>query len=162
MHAEIESYLEDKVRDAAQRAFAAWNSAACVSVPLAGILASFAATKPGFPQQIGTKPFVQTRVGNIFAQFEAKIRANNGIRTEDVLGLLLPVGFEDGKIDQVWLATTDGFGSARGDAAHQTGLHSRVKYAIDPQSDCNTVEQILQGLERVDDELTRLVDAIKK
>jgi hypothetical protein len=57
MHAEIESYLEDRVLEAAQKAFAAWHSATRVSVPLAALLASFAASKPGFPQQIGTKPF---------------------------------------------------------------------------------------------------------
>jgi len=162
MHAEIESYVEDRVLEAAEKAFAAWTSAGSVSVPLMALLASFDTSKPGFPEEIGGKPFVQTRVGRILGLFEAKVRANHGIRTRDLLALLLPVGINDGGIDQAWLATTDGFGSARGDAAHQSGLRSRVKYEIDPQSDCRTVEQILEGLERIDDELTRLIKAIRK
>jgi len=162
MHAEIESYVEDMVLEAAQKAFAAWRSSGSVSVPLASLLASFDTSKPGFPEAIGAKPFVRTRVGNILAQFEAKIRANHGIRARDLLALLLPIGVEDEKIDQAWLGTTDGFGIARGDAAHQSGLRSRVKYEIDPQSDCRTAEQILEGLERLDDEFMRLIKAVKK
>ena len=157
MHAEIESYLEDRVLEAARRAFTAWMSAGRASVPLTALLASFDTSRPKLPQNLGTTPFVHTRVGGIFAHFETRVKGNHGIRSNDVLALLLPIGVDDGKIDQTWLATTDGFGSSRGDAAHQSGVKSRVTYQIDPQSDYNTVQQILHGLERLDQELSRLL-----
>ena len=160
MHAEIESYLEDRVLEAARKTFAAWRSAGRASVPLTALLASFDTSKPKFPHELGATPFVQTRVGGICAQFEARVRENHGIRSRDVLALLLTIGVDDGKIDQAWLATIDGFGSARGDAAHQSGVRSRVKYQIDPQSDYNTVQVILDGLKALDQELTRLVESI--
>jgi hypothetical protein len=50
--------------------------------------------------------------------YVAKIDSNNGIRRSNLLNMILPLGAQDGDLDDLWLDEMDSFGSDRGDIAH--------------------------------------------
>lgn len=162
MHAELEAYLEDRAYEIAQKAFDSFRSKDVLSLPVAGIVASLRADGPGVPKQLGGPAFVLTRVGEAYGSFLRVIRNNHGVREGDVLSLLVPLGLDESKIDPAWLATLDGFGASRGAAAHSSGTRGGITYAIDPRTDLNTVQQIMDGLEEIDAELKKIEKSIKQ
>jgi hypothetical protein len=69
------------------------------------------------------------------------------------LRMLMPLGLDASDIDSVWLATTDAFGSKRGETAHTT---IAVQRPLDPVSEKKTVTDVLAGLIKLDTKLSTL------
>src|SRR5262249_28485668 len=82
------------------------------------------------------------------------IQKNNGIREENLVALLQPVGIDRADIDSTWLNTVDTFGFHRGEVAHST---VGAQKPIAPLSELVTVRHIRDGFADMDKALGWLV-----
>lgn len=145
-HAELEHFLEVRSLAIANKAFDLLKQKSKPSRSMMHLLSNIVGTHNGLPSELGTKTSVLSIAGKVLAQYRHAIMTNNGIRTQNLLRLLLPIGLSESDLDVAWLSTTDGFGTKRGTAAHS----SFITYAIDPQDDFSTVQQIMNGLRDLD------------
>jgi hypothetical protein len=161
VHAEIESCLEDRVVELVDRVCASWKVDLRPRTVVAALLAYHDTQFPPAPVSI-LKPAqnpsldsIEARVEKARNAFSMKARVkNHGIREENVLGLLLPVGIRLSELDQTWLSTIDSYGRSRGETAHSAG---RTQQPPDPVSEVATVRQLIQGLKGVDALIARLM-----
>lgn len=147
VHAEIEAFLEDRATDLASRAFNGWRADFKPRHTITALLAFCRIADKNY----GT---VAECVGAAFATFNYVIRHNHGVKEEDVLRFLLPVGVEKTQLDATWLSTLSSFGTARGEIAHSS---VRAHQPIDPRTEYDTVtNKILPGLKILDELMTAI------
>ncbi len=72
--------------------------------------------------------------------------------------MFIPIGFNMSNCDTLFLQTMSTFGEGRGIVAHTSGK-SHVKKAVDPKDEYTTLLGILVGLEPIDKEFDRLLNA---
>jgi hypothetical protein len=167
-HGEIEAFVEDRSKEVAQSAWANWSNSrhasrtAVALIAFSGVEMSKppATLLPQQPSQQKTWPQrveMGERLNAAVTSFLYGLRQNHGIKEENVLSLLLPVGFDTGKLDQAWLASVTSFGVQRGSVAHSSVL-GRARNEFDPKQEFDTVLEIVTGLERIDDELESLLN----
>ena len=159
-HAEIEWYLEEIVVDTANSAFLAWQQRRLVTEPLIALIAY---TDSGIEPVPGTIPLagkrdLDNRIEKCRNQFNRYVKTrNHGIREENILRLLLPVGISEYEIDTTWLSTTSSFGRERGDTAHRS---NQVYNPPDPRNEFDIVTQVVEGLSTIDERLLQLQPSI--
>lgn len=158
VHAEIESYLEDRARFIANESVKRW----CADgKPKAVVLAllSFHLKQERLSHQdlkdeySGSKARVREAIRAANQAYNQVLSQNNGVREDSILKILLPIGMQPSDLDQTWLNTIDSFGAARGQVAHTS---IRTQQPPDPLTEFNTVEQILAGLARIDAALSKI------
>lgn len=72
---------------------------------------------------------------------------NHGVREENLLRLILPIGVKKADIDHFWMTNLSEFGRRRGEVAHQA---MRAQQAIDPQNELMVVNDLISGLGHLD------------
>lgn len=154
VHAEIEHYIEDRALEIASGAFDLYAKKSRATHPLVCLLTNAQGEQPGLPKKLGTKLTALTAVGKLLGQYRYTLTHNHGIRTHNLLQILLPIGILESEIDVVWLSTTDAFGLKRGETAHSSSISSQ----IDPRDDYQTVQQVMAGLKDLD----LLLNALKR
>ncbi len=74
---------------------------------------------------------------------------NHGIKENNILKVLLPLGIEITKLDKTWLSVMESFGSTRGRFAHSSSLS--VQTSIDRNTELNRIkDHILPKLSNID------------
>jgi hypothetical protein len=165
-HAEIEAFVEDRVEEAAAAALRGWAksgiSRRCLLALLAfsardgeGPPSSLAAPQPSKVKEWPEKLELNERIRRIGATFFALIKRNHGIKEENLLALLLPIGVGASSLDPVWVADMTSFGELRGEAAHKS-LAGRTVQQPDPKAELERVEGLVLGLEGVDELISAL------
>lgn len=155
-HAEVEACLEDMARGVAVDVHAAWVGDRRPRVPVVTLLA-YSPHRHGSPPEalpLAGPADVAQRVAKAKDSFARAVNANNGLREDNVLALLMPVGITEYDINQTWLATIDSFGQWRGDTAHSSA--KKARYLPDPATELSTVQNILQGVKDVAAQLDAL------
>lgn len=157
-HAEIEACLEDLVHDVADQAFRRWAKDGRSRRPLLGLLAYHEGALQIRPilRTVGAPPEqIKDKAQRAKDDFCNRVRTtNNGIREQNVLAMLLPVGVALSDIDNAWLATIDSFGLDRGRTAHQSA--AKATLLPDPATERATVGQIVAGIGSLDSKLRPL------
>ena len=160
-HAEFESYLEDIITETVEAAIQQWNLSKAASVPLLCILSSFEGTDRinAFKGYAGSRrpPTLATIVQKAFIHFKHNIGNNNGIRTENLLSLLVQAGIEESDLEATWIGAVDAFGVHRNIVGHNSGV---VAYRADPKVAAEAVETVLIGFREVDNRLLELRESI--
>lgn len=156
-HAELEHYLEERTLEIADLSFRLWITKSRSSSPLISILSNVIGEQNGLPKKLGTNNDTNKIVSRVVAQYRHAVLTNNGIRTSNILTLLLPIGILEGDIDPAWIATIDGFGAKRGTAAHTTS----ISYQIDPKDELQTIAQIVLGIKDIDQRLNAAKSKIR-
>lgn len=127
VHAEIERFVELIVEDAISnlpRKIAAWKTAGHQS------------------------DLVDALVAYMDKALRDSLKKNNGVKSENLLNLLKPLGITGSQLDNIWLQTMNTYGDVRGGLAHNT---RRAVQPIDPQTEQNLVyHQILPELDRLE------------
>ena len=157
VHSEVEYFLEAKVFDIANRALANWQNKGICSRSLLAILAFYPSGLAITTNTLTTKSNRNLDLGikESTSNFNGYARArNNGVRTINVLSLLLPVGINEVDIDPDWLAAIDSFGRDRGGTAHKP---DRVNVLTVPDGIYKDVSYILDGLLDIDVKLNHLL-----
>jgi len=152
IHAEVESYLEDRVKEVVQAAQSKWQSHTVCTRTLNRLLRRHLDS-----QKKPWRPVVKSSdaVDAAINSYYAVVNSNNGVSETDLLSMLFPIGIEYQKLDSAWLATMSSFTSLRGTFAHtQIKLHQ----SIDPKGEYEKVKkQILPGIKKLDSKINRLL-----
>jgi hypothetical protein len=156
-HAEIEFYIENLVLSKIENEKAKWNSTKTITNSIGSLLSY---SKFEFPNvsshlsEVSSRNDAHYRITTIITIYENNIKKNNGIKEENIIPILIPIGIEYQSISQTLLNNLSSFGRNRGNTAHNS---SKVQQLINPNDEINIVSQILQELVDID----RLVVNIK-
>jgi len=158
VHAEIEAYLEDKVRACANASLRRFKADRRPRTVVMSLLAFHSPQKSVSVRQIkeiyaGGLIHVEEMTAQATTAYNRAVSLNNGIRESNILQLLLPIGLLCSEINSTWLSTTDSFGAKRGETAH-TSFQAQVQ--PDPVTEQATVKQILGGLLVLDERIKKL------
>lgn len=166
-HAEFEAYFEDRVRDLYLVAIGAWDKNAIMTKVVACMLAFSSVEFEDVPvtkspiqisqkQKWDRKIKLTGRISKCANSYRHVIENNHGIKEENLLKLLLPIGIEADEIDDVWLASMNSFGEERGSIAHTSGSNYRTTALPDPKTELDKINNILDGLKAMDILLNQL------
>lgn len=143
VHAEIESYIETAVLEVWNKCDSEWKNNKTV-VPSLAFLIMFSNSKfEANEKQLTTS----TRIEQILTSFKTVITNNHGIKRENILRLVVPLGVDYSSIDQTWLSTIESYGSTRGDVAHKSFA---VQQPLDKNNELKNLGFVLKGLSKID------------
>ncbi|MFH8742943.1 HEPN domain-containing protein [Streptomyces albidoflavus] len=152
VHAEFESFIEDRVIEVLNNAFSKWKSSGNVATSLLAVVA-YKETLHAIPDALSgasQKKFLdlEERVESAKNDFNRYVRTqNHGIKAKNLLRMLMPIGFTEVEIDPAWLSVTETWASARGEVAHKS---AKMQVRPDPQKEVNVVDSILDGFRDID------------
>lgn len=158
VHAEIESYLEDIVKETVTDCIRNWKSNRKPSSLLIAFLASYHSSWSVNDEtsneeiiQIAKsrkrKDSVSEIITAAMGQFVKIIEGNHGVREDNFKSLILPTGVDIDQLDQTWLTNLDNFGKLRGEIAHKT---KRTTTQVNPKDEFDRVKSLLKGLRDLD------------
>lgn len=154
VHAEIEAYFEDIVIEKVGKALINWTTNRKRSSCLKAVLA-YAGNELSYentPKSNSNN--IAFRVNKAVHHFVSLIRKNHGIKENNIISMLIPLGIEINDIDPVWLSTMEGFGKERGNIAHNS---MRVSSLIDRNTELLRInDQILPEIQRLDQLVSKL------
>ena len=78
---------------------------------------------------------------------------NHGVREENLMRLILPVGVRKDDLDALWITNLNEFGKRRGDLAHKA---VKAQQQIDPKNELQVVDALVVGLKKLDQLITEL------
>lgn len=170
-HAEVESYIEDRVLEAVNKARVAWENNRHVS-RVSLCLVAFCGKEMALPPPSLEAPTenkkkvwpalvdIGERLTPVISAFNHRVRnENHGVKEKNLMSLLLPIGIDHSKLDPIFLAEIETFGSLRGFAAHSSSRTS-VRQAVDPAEELKRVDALLPGIEAIDTLIEQLVAEI--
>ena len=161
VHAEIEEYLEDRSRDIALAAVKAWKDRNQASKTLLALIAFSGcimekppnSMSPEQPSQVGQwdeKIKLSKKIDLAMNAFNYVLNNNNGIKEENIVRLLLPIGVDCGELDTVLVADLNSYGIRRGLVAHHRFESYRTTEQIDPKEELKKVMSLVEGMASID------------
>lgn len=155
VHAELESYFEDKAIELIDHSLKRWTASNKVTKSLFSMVTYYEGERKGPPQSFDPQQFkdrrFETLVNAAAAQHKSRIAKNNGIKEKDLCEILFPIGFAYTDIDSTLVASLDSFGQRRGSFAHQSIKKVVSTVQIDPFVEAQTIQNIVNGLSTVDE-----------
>ncbi|NWB73578.1 hypothetical protein HX805_14060 [Pseudomonas sp. G5001] len=155
-HAEIESYLEDVVRQIADKTLAKWQTSNIGSKELISVLAALKNDPEISDRQLSSLKTTEETVIYSFVLFKKRITKNNGIKEKDVKALMSPIGFDIEALIPELVPLLDSFGTKRGEVAHSTSL----KKEINPKDEVADVKNIHGYLEKLDKKMFIVIESL--
>ena len=161
-HAEIEAFIEDVTFDAAKRSVSAWSRDRTTGDTLFCLIAhyhhGFAVDQfesPPFPDtsRPKMKESIKELVDVAMRQYKSIHSTNNGVKEDNIVRLILPIGVRKTDLDPLWITNLNEFGKQRGDVAHST---AKAQQRIDPRSEWQVVSDLLIGLQKLDELISEL------
>lgn len=145
-HAEIESYFEDVASEKVKKSLESWINSRKRSSCLLSIMA-FCAEEINWENR-ADKHKIESRIRVTTGHYINLLKNNHGVKSKNILKMLLPIGIEESELDQTWLAIMDDFGKKRGSFAHSS--HS-VQSQIDLKTERDRVKiHILPEIDKLD------------
>ena len=126
VHAEFEAFVEDRCWNLAQNTIQRWKADKRSHHVLMCILARCG---PKREADLTIMEYVG-QAGNTY--YQSVVDKNHGIREQNLVDLLQPIGIERSSLDLTWLSTVDSFGSDRGEVAHRS---IGAQKPIDPKTE---------------------------
>ncbi len=161
VHAEIESYLEDRAWEVVQNAKNVWDKTGQTNITLICLLGFSGLIMDAPPETLNPKKGskivndekikISKKMDSALASFKRVINQNHGVKETNILALLLPIGIDSNYLEITWLATMNTFGENRGEIAHKSASSYRTIQLVDPVSEVTVVKQIIQELLKIDD-----------
>lgn len=151
VHAEIEYYIERVILDKVSTEFQSWTHDSAVPNVILNILAY---TKCDFPNvssslsEVTPKNDIGFRINKAVTQFQALVKANNGIKEKDLIPMLVSLGVDYSRVSQTLLNNLSSFGVLRGEIAHNS---IKAHNLINPADEFGIVSQILSELRDIDE-----------
>ncbi|ALB41366.1 MULTISPECIES: HEPN domain-containing protein [Nostocales] len=169
-HAEIEYYLEERAWKIALDAKGAWDSTGKTSRTLICLL-GFSDLTMDKPPDTLNKPNnvsqdnhdkrlkITEKINSAIKSFKKVIDNNHGVKEKNILALLLPIGINSNDLNTntAWLNTMNTFGEKRGLVAHSSATSYMTSQMLDPATELNRVQQITEGLLRIDELMNNLM-----
>ena len=145
-HAEIESYFEDIASDIVTRSLQAWITSRAKSTCLLSIM-TFCGEDIKWENR-NDKNTIESRIRVTALHYLNLLKSNHGVKSKNILKILLPIGIEENALDQTWLTVMDEFGKKRGSFAHSSHI---VQAQIDLKTEKDRINlYILPEIETLD------------
>lgn len=154
VHAQIEQYLEARGNELFDEAWDAWVNHEVPSRVLPALLAFSGHAMPTPPSKLGGlgKHDYDDLKGPLARAkkhwMDEVLKDNHGIKENNVLALLLPLGILGGAIDTTLLADLTSYGWSRGAVAHKSSVG--VGMYADPKSEFDSANQLVASLASID------------
>ena len=148
-HAELEAYFEQICWNVAKRSLDRWLANHNYKSRVLLYLCVFTEQTEKIKRANSSVDKIKEIVGHYFVQ----LKGNNGIKRDNILDMLCPLGIDQNQIDNNWLNTIDNFGSNRGNIAHTS---ARTQTLTDPSVIRKDIEFIINELAPLDILITRL------
>jgi len=158
VHAEMESYFESCADHAIDLADKHLKNDKYNRIIYS--LGTFYAREPQEGQSIlkvPQKDIWREKGGWALAQHRGVVKANNGIKIEDLCRIFIPLGLDVREIDQVLLVELDQFGALRGSTAHSS-LRVRRGVMSDPFLREGEIKRLIGLLQTFDELFSKFVD----
>lgn len=166
VHAEVEAFLEQRVQDEVASRIGIWDASGTPSVVLMGVLAfhrgewvgtidSLTSPADGDKNPTWSDRDIDRRLKKCQTQTVFTLKSNNGIKANDVLAMLLRLGFRVGSIDADLISQLDALGTDRGTFAHNAVR--AVTNQPDPALTKTRVTEIMAKLQALDAAISALV-----
>jgi hypothetical protein len=166
-HAEIEAYLEDRVKKVALDAKINWDNHGKTSRTLLSLLAFSGEVMDVPPDTLSPvrggkknaleKARLDKKIELAVNCFIKIINQNHGLKEANILALLLPIGVDSSDLDLNLLVQLNTFGEERGLVAHSSATSARMKQPPNPLDELNKIKQITQGLLQIDELINALI-----
>lgn len=166
VHAEIESFLEDRAHELFDEAWNAWMNYRVPSKVLSALLAFSGDSMPIPPSKLGVSgrkshDDIDGILSRAKKHWKDEVHKNNhGVKEANVLALLLPLGIDGGGLDTTLLADLTSFGGLRGAVAHKSSVG--VTAYADPKSEYDRAHQLVTALGSIDALVGDALDHINK
>ncbi len=167
VHAEVESYLEDRSIELLNLAWSGWQTARVPSDPILGMIAYGGVDTALPPKKLGGDPENQKAYDDLAEPLKraqnvwrAAHKRNHGIKEENVLALLLPLGIRADDLDTTLLADLSSFGGARGEVAHRSAIGTTKQ--ADPKDELDRASTLVTDLLKLDDVLSKALERVRK
>jgi RiboL-PSP-HEPN len=165
-HAEIESYLEDRVWQIVIEAKRNWVHTGKPCRTLISVIAFSGEIMEMPPDSLTPvkaskvvppeKVKLNRKIDLAINCFKRVIDQNHGVKEANLLALLLPIGIDSDDLDPILLATMNTFGEQRGLVAHSSATSYKTVQPPDPVNELRVVQQIIAGLAQVDELISSL------
>ncbi|MBV9990243.1 MAG: hypothetical protein JOZ72_03040 [Alphaproteobacteria bacterium] len=152
VHAELETYIEERIQELIRLADSKWRSSGKVSRTL---LASciYSSGRTDLPSEWSSRDRFSSIVIQAIKEASGRVAGNNGIREHNLIRLLYVVGYDVHAVDPVLIAELDAIGSLRGDHAHISSRH-HFKQKFDPFDITKKIARAIGLLQVFDNELS--------
>lgn len=151
VHAEFESYFEDRAIEIADRSLAEFLKSGRTNIVIAALMAFSPLTPQSPPSSLNKISQIEipvARVQKIVGHFRKSIReGNHGIKEKNIISIFLPIGLPVAALDPTFLNTLNSYGASRGASAHQS---VRTQAPIDPATETRTVSDLLKEIAKLD------------
>lgn len=157
VHAEIESYFENIAKEIVLKSYNKWILDKKSSHVLMSI-AAFSHPKKEIPgnmsnQKVNDEGLIEKRLDTCVKKYMGIIDRNHGIKEENLLKILLPLGIHLNDIDNTFLISADSFGHYRGNLAHNS---IKTKSLTDPFAKKKEVNYLLTEIRKLDTKINSL------
>jgi hypothetical protein len=158
VHAEIESYLEDRSRDLVIRATSQFKSDRKPRKVVLNLL-SFHSRGKAIDETNLLRIYasgvehLDESIDSAASAYHYSVQHNHGVKQVDIMKLLLPLGFQPATLEASFIATLDSFGANRGEVAHTS---IKTQQQIDPKTELDTVSLLIKHLEDIDSGFNRV------
>jgi hypothetical protein len=166
-HAEIEAYLEDRVKKVALDAKINWDNHGKTSRTLLSLLAFSGEVMDVPPDTLspikGSKKValekikLDKKIEIAVNCFMKAINQNHGLKEANILALLLPIGIDSDDLDLDLMLDLNTFGEQRGLVAHSSAISYMTRKPPDPADELNQIQQITKGLSQIDELINALI-----
>lgn len=157
-HAEIEAFLEDLGFEKAKSVVESWKATKSTTDSLFCLVSHYHVgfelsdeSELGPKFEVSSRKKVKDEIQEIaersLSQYASIINQNHGVREENLLRIILPIGVRKSDLDATWVTDLQEFGKRRGTVAHKSVSAHMV---IDPQQEWVVVKNLLVGLEKLD------------
>lgn len=159
VHAEIEYYFENIAKKVVLTAYKKWKYDKKPSHVLMSVTA-FMNIKEKIPEKVSRQNIskdeeglIENRLEEYVSRYMAIIDKNNGVKENDLLKILLPLGIHLNEIDTTFLISIDSFGRDRGEIAHNS---IKTQSLSDPFTKQRDVTNILTEIGKLDNKIISL------
>jgi len=151
VHAELESFIEDRARQTASASIKSWKDHKRANCVLVGLVAKYSKIYNVNEGGNNEKINITDQIDKSMEAFSKDIEGNHGIREYNISKLLTSIGIEMESFDATWILNMNNYSKKRGEIAHQ----SRKKYSttkqINPEEEFKTVNSLVHdGLKKLD------------
>lgn len=157
-HAEFEYYLEQIAFSIATKSYKKWSDDGTASATIIALCVYYSGTYGPIPKSTNGNHSLNSlteRIKNAYSDYSNKVYArNHGIREENILQLLLPIGLHIDDIGNELVIALDNYGAKRGPIAHST----RATTVLSPKDALSLAQELLTLILPLDEKLVRMLN----
>lgn len=142
-HAELEDYFESVALKLLTVAEKKWIERKIANYNLSSLFI--------WHEKIDKNDTNETKANMIIADFRKEIKANHGIKEENIKKLFGPLGYKIDDFDATFISTLSSFGILRGETAHTSA--NKTQQPLDQNTEINRIDDLLNGIEDFEDVL---------